>query len=402
MISVKILDNMLWWSLTLLVSSFYIFGSNIYGKYLMMLLTFLIAVLSVLRYGRKINLHLADFHLSVLAFAVFCLISTWWSPASQLTLEKAITLFQILIYVSVVYIYADHQKSVLPLLDSIRWAGYIMAIYLFIVYGWNELNILLQSGARIDSERINSNIIGMIVAFSIILTLYKILFFKLSIWHLLVIPEFIILSISSSKKAFIILLLGTMFFIALRYGKGNIFKKAVSLFWALAVGVILFLLVWNLPFFVSMKYRLELFFNFFTGLGIIDISTLERSYMIRIGIEQFLNTPLLGLGIDTSSDITLKTLGRATYLHSNYIELLACGGIVGTMVYYFMFLYPGLKLLRKCYSKDNNTLICLVLLILCLITDLVYVSYYYKQTYFFILLFFIQVKLANNEGKNNV
>jgi len=400
--AIKILDNMLWGSITLLVSSFYIYGSNIYGKYLMMILTFIVAVLCVLRYGKKINLHLTSFHLSIFVFATFCLISTWWSPTTQLTLDKAITIFQILVCMSVVYIYADHQNSTLPLLDTIRWAGYIMTIYLFAVYGWSELNILLQAGMRIDSELINSNVIGMIVAFSIVLTLYKIIFFKFSVWHLFVIPEFVILSISSSKKAFFILLLGAMSVIAMKYRKENMFKKLIAVLLALFLGVFFLFLVWNLPFFTGLKNRLELFLNFFTGQGMIDISTLTRNYMVRIGIAEFLNNPLLGLGIGSSSEITLKSLGWATYLHNNYIELLACGGIVGTIIYYFMFLYPGLQLLRKGYNKDKNTLICLILLLLWLITDWGVVSYYYKQTYFFILLFFMQAKLVQKEANQNV
>lgn len=398
----KILNTALWWSVTLLVSSFYIYASDINGKYLMMILTAIIAGLCVLRYGKKPNLHLTMFHVSILAFANFCLMSTMWSITPQLTLDKAMTILQILICMSVVYIYADHQTSILPLLDSIRWAGYLMALYLLIVYGWDHLKILLQDHGRLTSELVNSNSVGRILALSIILTLFRWIFYKFSFWYILVIPNIFLFAVANSKIAFLILILGLSGVLYIKYAKRNVINIVGAGIIGICGLIILVMIILYLPIFAGLKDRLEHLLALFTGQGIVDNSSLERSIMVRIGMEQFWHTPLLGLGIGSSFELTLHTLGQATYLHNNYVELLACGGLVGLSTYYWMFIFPGIHLFQRQSINDINSKMSLLLIFLLLIADIGTISYYSKQTYFFILIFFIQLKLSSLKGKNNV
>ena len=399
---VKVLNTALWWSITLLVSSFYIYQSNIYGKYGMMVLTGIIAGLCILRYGKNLNFRITTFHLSVFIFAMFCFISTLWSVLPQESIKKAMSVFQILICMSVVYVYAAHQSSILPLLDSVRWAGYLMAIYLLSVYGLDHIQYLLTHSARIDSELINSNLMGKILSFSLILTMYRWLFYGSSLSYLFAIPEIILFGVINSRTALLGLVFGLVAVVYIKCAKKNLLTKILGMFLG---GVMLFALIWaitSLSIFEGLKHRMEGLFALFTDRNLMDYSTAERSMMFKAGISQFLETPFLGIGIGSSSSITWRFLGISTYLHNNYVELLATIGFLGTVSYYQMFLIPGIKFIRSLKSGNVNTRICLILLLLSLLIDMGSVSYYFKGTYFMLLIFFVQMKFIDSEDSHDV
>ena len=157
MIYTKILDWGLWWGTTLLFLSFYIFGMSQTAKYVQIGIVCVIFMLCLLRYGNKLNLRFTAFHGYTFLFVLFCFASYFWSISPQETLHGALVVGQSVLSMWVVYIYADHQSSVEPLFDAVRWAGYLLAMYLFIVYGWGHLQYLLQTSTRIDSKMINSN-----------------------------------------------------------------------------------------------------------------------------------------------------------------------------------------------------------------------------------------------------
>ena len=389
---IKILDTALWWSITLLVSSFYIFSSESNGKYLQVFLTGVIGGLCVLRYWKNLNLRVTIFHVWIFLFAVFSLLSSFWALIPEMAIKRGIVIMQSFVYMSVVYVYANHQKSILPLLDCIRWAGYIMTFYLLLVYGWGSLRYLMQESMRIDSDLINSNVIGMILGFSIVLTLYRWIFVKFSVWYLLAFPELVVLSITASRKAFAVLVLGSVAVLGIKYLKKNILTNIMYIFVGaiILLGIGYFLL--SLPMFEQMQQRLTGLLGLFSSNTILDESTFMRQQMMLAGFRQIFETPLLGIGIGSTGFISLRVVGWDTYLHNNYAELIASGGIIGTALYYFMHFFTGIPLFLKRFT-GNNTLMCFILLALMFLMDWGMVSYYGKGTYFFLLTFFMQVQL---------
>ncbi len=393
MIYTKLLDMSLWWLITLLLLSFYITGGDSIGKYIQLLLTAVMAVLCVLRYGKNLRLHIAPFHMCMGCFSVFCFLSYFWAVLPEDCLHWALLVSQTLVCLSVVYIYADHQNTVLPLLDNIRWAGYLLTFYLFGIYGWSNLHYMLQESIRLDSQVLNANVVGMLAAFSVILTLYRWLFFKFSVWYIFAIPTFLLLSISASRKAFFILALGITAIFAIKYLKRNMIFNLINGFFFAIFGCLITYVLLSLPFFEGIKERLAGFLGIFSSHHILDESTYLRNIMLNIGFDQFIKTPLLGIGLGGSYVLTEQSVGWPCSLHNNYIELLTCGGIIGTSIYYVMYLLPGVQLFKQRYCSDKNTLICLVLLIIFLILGWGFVSYAAKESYFFILIFFVQVQL---------
>ena len=97
--------------------------------------------------------------------------------------------------------------------------------------------------------------------------------------------------------------------------------------------------------------------------------------------------------------------GNAHYLHNNYMEMLACGGIVGFLIHYWIYVYLLRVYIKNFKHHEKEFNICFVLLIFKLIMDIGAVSYYSKTTYFYLLLFIMGVtkikEISGNRQGNN-
>ena len=83
-------------------------------------------------------------------------------------------------------------------------------------------------------------------------------------------------------------------------------------------------------------------------------------------------------------------MGKSAYLHCNYAEMAADGGVLGLISYYIMFLYVLFKEIK--FSKfDNSAVLVITLIIIRLISDWGSVSYYNKLTYFYLMIYYLHL-----------
>ena len=113
-----------------------------------------------------------------------------------------------------------------------------------------------------------------------------------------------------------------------------------------------------------------------------DGSTAVRAKMISAGMETYFSTGGIGAGLANSNLITKKNIGRETYLHNNYVELLACTGTIGFCLYYGIYVVLLIKII-----KDKNRDACsIALLLVILLLDFGNVNYYEIKTATYMLL----------------
>lgn len=129
-------------------------------------------------------------------------------------------------------------------------------------------------------------------------------------------------------------------------------------------------------------------------MGIVDSSyddgSVEgRDFLMQTGIDIFKQRPIFGAG----SDAVRSYLGyvgnkNVNYSHSNYIELLASFGIVGTLIYYLYFLKQTIfALFNKNKDKDRFLIYAATILITMFILDYIMMTYNIRQNIF--LLYFV-------------
>ena len=386
------LDKLIWLNTVALFSSFYVFDTNIYSRFILLGITILIACLILLKNNLHFPLYWHSFHTLVFLFALYCLLSTAWSIDPIASMIQGSTILQLLICMSVLYSYYVGLTTTTPLWNVIKWSGYIVTIYAFFYYGWSTLSSVLSVSGRLDNTFSNVNNLGMLAALSVVITLYQVLFEKFKFTDLLTLLNILLIAATGSRKAFMLLAGGCGLVLLLRYSSKNWFLSLVRYVILLGIMLLFLRIFLELPLLSGIKERFDTLFNMWRNTGEIDSSAFLRNWMIKIGWEQFLQHPILGAGM-SSSGIILERILRHTYFHNNYIELLACGGLVGFGLYYAFFIISGLQLFTQRHLPDKNTLLCLVVLFMLLIMDIGAVSSGAKPTYFYLMIFFIQIRI---------
>ncbi len=385
--------NRIIWLLTVaLISSIYIFTNESFRAYVLLAFSAAILAVYIVENHLVFTFRLERMHWHIIIFALFCLLSAIWAWKPSAAVSKAVTLFEILICVSILYLAYQGVDDLWCLANAIRFSGFIVAIYSFCFYGMNTIRNVLNAGQRLESEYANINAIAMLSSICIIITFYELLFRGFNLAYLvLCVPCIILIAATVSRKAFIEVGLGIALVIVFRYASRNFFKTLLQI---AAIGAALGLVVWVLysqGLLGGIMKRMQGVISMITGVGRVDNSLSERTRFVQIGLQQFFQSPIFGIGIDSSSQLLVSMGERETYLHNNFVELLCCGGIVGFVIYYSMGLDCIYQYIRY-RLQDPMSKLCMILLLDYLIMDYGEVSYYSKITYILFLLFFLEVR----------
>ena len=402
-ISVKDINRKLVWIITLFMFvTLYIFDNGSWGNYILGICAAAIFFFGGIISSRRYQFSIKPFYLFVFFFAFFCLASAVWAWHSDIAISQSRRIFLILIFFGMIYFTYEHGDTIDPLMNCIMWGGYIVMIYAFYAYGGiSAIMIMLSKGLRPTEEMfINVNVLGMLGAIACIIQVYKIVYEKKIISSVFMIPSAVIIATTQSKKAIIMLVIGTVLVVLSKNASSKKTLKFFKVVAAMAVLIFIGNYIINLDVFSGLKERMEEMFSTLLGSNTkIDSSTTARLRLVEIGMEQFWKNPFLGIGIGSSGDLVLREYGMNTYLHNNYIELLACGGIVGFLIYYSMYGYLVYNLIKYRKYDQKRADFCILLIIVLLITDYGYVSYSVKVQYFYLMMFFVQVEILKRNKK---
>jgi O-antigen ligase len=391
------------WLLTLfLFSSFLIFETYTWGKYVVLSVTALIAILSVLSNKMTFRYMLKAYHYHLLAMIVYVFMTAAWGMSPSDAIGKGITLLEIFICMFVLYNhFAMTIEPVYQLLSIIKWGSYVISIYSLYFYGTKFISEMVQSGIRIENEYTNINSIGMLAALGIIIQIDQIFTSrKLSLATVFCVPSFYMLMATQSRKAFVMLIIGVVLSAILRNTDSqNGFKTFVRIIAIVVAAYIVISQVLKLPIFEAYLKRMEKMIASFTGEGQSDRSSTLRRTMIEIGMKQFRANPFFGNGFGSSHLVLKQAIGVDSYMHNNYIEILSCGGIVGLIIYYSAYFNITFNYLKYARYGDEYFKICFILLLILLIIDYGSVSLFSKKTYFYMMTLFLEVEVIKNNSR---
>lgn len=393
----KFIDKIICGLVTFMIMSFYLFEMESWGRYVLFCISLLVALLYAGTNHMKFNLRITSFHKYILMFSLFCLMSSVWAWNPSLAISKGITILSILISFSLIYPYYEKQNNIESLLLSFMLSGYGICLYMIYYYGVDGIIGMLTGGVRLGNDFTNANAIGLLAATSCIIQYFFYQQNKYRITTIFVIPAMIALAISQSRKAIIMIVVGV---IALTLttvnGKKNIKKYFQVLISLVVIGIIFYVLA-KLDMFSGVLKRFNTLLESINGTRDEDIRSIYR----RLGMQQFYKTPILGIGMGNSLEL-LSSLGeRRTYLHCNFVEILASGGIIGFIVYYAIYYKIAKNLIKyKRFRISSN--LCLVLITLMILMDYGMVTYYDKQQYLYFMCFFLQIDFLKNDAKKSI
>lgn len=342
-------------------------------------------------------------------FFIFCAMSIIWAIDRPQALTTIITLAQMFVLIIFIYGYYLLYDDAGLLIWSVVMAGLCMSFYCLHYYGIAAYITAITIKGRLGNDIANANAIAINAAIALIGCIYYFLYEK-KIRYLLVsiVPVIVILG-TSSRTGFLIGCFGVIvFFIVKSIDPQNVVKTIGKLIIAAIVLLIVANFMTKLLPNTSISERLETLFNYFSKSGgVVDTSTLERMQMIALGKKIFFSSPLFGIGIDNARVIASQSGFWNTYLHNNFIELLADVGIIGFVLFYFFYIVLFLKVYQilphlKIVMKKDPWIVVISIIMLCrLIMDYGGISYYEQNFY---VLYAVALLAINkcNYIRNNI
>lgn len=381
----------------LLLCGFYVFDMSSLCSIVLLGGTVLIFVIYAYKNNFKIHLTLDKFHINILVMILYCICSSVWSLSSSLSIENAVTLFELLICMSVLYMNYSEYDSIDDLYFVLMLAGALVSFYTITAYGIGTIMSTIAKGDRLPLKFANINAIAMISTMCIVFFIYRTLyrknrFYETVFYGLASFCSLIVIVATGSRKALITLIFCVMSVFLIRFKSRRLINTVFKWIILLVIGVIALKTLSSFSLFEGINGRMEGLFALITGKGDVDESAQIRQKYVDLGIAVFKKHPVLGIGMGASGEYLNSLTGVNEYFHNNYVELLACGGIIGFIVYYKIWLYPLFCLIKFRKKMINSIILSIVMVIVFLVMDYGMVTYVSKNTYLYIMIFYVQVK----------
>ena len=304
-------------------------------------------------------------HSKVFSRWTLCLLAFWfasiiWSSYSKISFDT--------VYKSaVIYVVAlCLSKSIENVDDIVRIIKYnFIAVIAYILYIVRFINFAQLGVVRIGADMKgladwNANDIGMMMGIGLATCIFYILQKKKSILMYILAAGFGTIGLFSGSRKAVVLILGIIVLTLLLESKGQGRLRNIALILLLVIGF--YILIMNNPkLYNILGHRVETLLRSILGKGNSeDYSLTERSMMTAYGLTWFMNKPILGSGFGSFAKFFGAVTGWEVYSHNNLIELLVSSGIVGTTIYYSIYVYIIIKLLRNAARSQDKLSIFLV------------------------------------------
>lgn len=380
---------------SLLFASFAIFEVIPGGRYVFVGLA---GVVLLLRSRGKFFLDLNPYYIFNALLIAYAALSSLWAWDSSYALGMSKRMMDTFLCSVLIYMAYQEDKSPHLLTFSIKISGYIVMAYAIRYYGPRQLVNMLLEADRMTNEIGNVNVYGMSMAYSCVLELLEIVQKKkLTLTCPLVLPAFFVIAATQSRKSLLIVGLGIVL-TAVCYGvdQKHIFLSIIRFAFIGLCAFIVLNILRNSPYFSGIMSRMDLITNYVNGGEGVGYSIRERSQLIKLGWDQFLRTPIVGIGFGNAPVLTaLYNDIVYAYLHNNFIELLCCGGIIGFTVFYARYGYLLIRLIKNYKRRNDDFFTCIIIAVIIIIMDYGFVSYYSKMIQGFQVMMFLQVESLN-------
>lgn len=366
----------------------------------------LMFLLYILKKQYIISIKWSMYHTYMSLFLIFIYFSSFWALHREYTIGRGNTMLITTLIMIIISLCFSEEKSVDALLKIAMWGGYIISIIGIFYYGPQNVLGFIREGSRLTimDTFLNINDLGMCATYAVIINIYFLLNGEKKLYSLLSIPALLITVASGSRKAIAVLVLGVASIYILKNNKvRNVKLRLLKICFSIVLLAIVLFAASRLSVFAGIVDRIHLTVNgILTGQNS-DYSTLTRLNLIVIGQQIFREHPILGIGINNAQFIVEGIYHRQNYyLHNNYIELLADGGIIGFCIYYWIFFYLVIAFIKERHFSDLEFDICFILLVIHLIMDIGSVSFLNRTTYFYLLLFCIELRLIRQKKRTSM
>lgn len=365
-------------------------GSTRDGNYLWLLtLAISAAITGIILINQKvIQFHKAFIYITL--FVLFGVLSLAWAESRSLTVAGIRTAFLTYVILIFVIVACDNNRLTIEnIYNIISIVGLLFVLYMVVRHGVRVL--FLIRGGSIGSN-LNSNSFGhtyFIFAVASFASYRADKAGRKSRYIVLFVFYSILLLLTASKSWMIAMILFFLLILMRRIKN----KTLKILFFPLIIifGLLLYVLLIRVPFFYKIAgYRLIELNSVLSGNLSRYTSTWYRMDMIKRAWTLFLQKPILGYGLNNSYYFNTYqwVYEQGTYFHNNYLELLVGVGLIGTLLFYGVYIL-ALRIASKLADSSPASEISYIYLITCFFSDFTGVSFYYRPQIALIFIIYI-------------
>lgn len=307
-----------------------------------------------------------------IVFALYNVIMIEFSPYKSYAIEDTISLLYILVITMGICFYIKRFNIVEGMMKAMIIGTIVEAIVTFARFG-----ALVFLTARYTAEG-SANTLGFYAAMSFIMSLILVARSKKgSNKHYLYLATAVaclcITLLSGSRKAIVYIVVPIVVYWILR--SKNPIKTFKNTIIAIAMVILTYYAIMHIPFMYNMLgRRVESMIAGFLGLET-DASTKTRLRLIEAGLTWFRERPWTGYGLGGYNALNWIFRKSVYYAHNNYIELLVDCGLIGTIIYYWLYFKIIIKTVKNKLMDRKTKGILLGIMACFIIGDYGMVSY---------------------------
>ena len=283
-------------------------------------------------------------------FIVFSKLSALWAYAPEISALKYIKFFSVIIITCL---------GMVQYVDTLEDLNRLLTVHLCI-----SLTIMIVELIGTPTDQIlggyfgttvsgnNSNTFGLLVMSSAVISFFKAYCKNQKAYYLLTAVFLFGSVISSSRKATSLSLLGILMVVFFSFKKKHhILHLFVAAF---TVAILFWLIMTNDTLYSVVGYRFTTLFSFLNDDESVKYGSLQkREFFVYYAKTLFEDSPFLGQGFANFSELVYEKMNfiYRSYAHNNYWEILADLGVVGFVLYYWIYLYMLIKLAVSFFKK---------------------------------------------------
>ena len=360
-----------------------------------------IGVLAYIVSSKYMHKSVGVYALWAVAFFGYSFISGLWAVVPDNIFDPSKTLFLIFAVNILLSYVIETREDVKNLL-----LANFLALVLYLVYIILRVDITQLGEDRLGIGMLgslwNANDVGLKLSVGFALALYfgfekKENALRACFWGLGLL--FVVIGLYTGSRKVVLMLIGVIALFMFLYSKHKI---AATLVVVISTVVMYFAIMKIEPLYNVLGVRIENMLQGIFGGGTTEGSFNTRAEMIKLGWEAFLDRPIFGYGLNNFRTLYEQATGLSTYSHNNFIEILVSGGLVGALLYYFIYGYVFVKLLKPAFVKREPTAIILFAINLVLIgLQIATISYFDTLFNCILMLSVIYIKVGAKLDKNS-
>ena len=330
----------------------------------------LVALGKLISRRRLLTANLSDkFIVWTVVFWLFAYSSFIWSGSFEAvfdpgTLKKAVQI--IAVSLLLVMISQTEERYSDKLLKTVVAAFAVSSLVILSSVSFSNLGM-----TRLGNEEtgVNANSLGLLYAIAAVMAVDLFRREKKPVWLILFALFYFIVLLTGTRQA---LIFPVIYFAALLLLNANRMGAYVAAaVFLIAVMVFYHFLMTDETLYLMVGSRLERLVQSVLGVKSVSEGSLnERTMLRQLAFDQFLGHPILGMGLN-GFGAWLMGSGSSTAAtsHCNYTELLSCLGVIGFVVYYYMYGYCIRRLIMQKRMGQNGADHVAAVLIAMLVTQ---------------------------------